>query len=144
MLHRNAAPGGWESSSKDFDLRYYSDDDTIPADASSLAWDKLIIEATERAGREPSPGPKLEVYFQVAGFRKVTKRQFKVPIGSWLKAPALKEVGSVYLAQMIEGLEGFSLGLMCDVLGWAEEEVKKFLEKVRREFTSGKQHIYMV
>lgn len=143
VLRRNVAPGGWVEF-QDFDLQYYSDDDTIPADASTLAWDKLIIEASERAGMEPSPGPKLEKYFQAAGFRHVTKRQFKIPIGSWPENPALKEVGALYLGQMLEGLEGFSLRLMCDVLGWEEEAVKQFLENVRREFISGKQHIYMV
>lgn len=143
MLRRNVVSGGWVEF-QDFDLKYYSDDDTMPADASLLAWDKLIIEATERAGREPSPGPKLEGYFKAVGFQNVTKRQFKIPIGSWPKDPALKELGAVYLAQMLEGLEGFSLRLMCDVLGWEEVEVKEFLENVRREFISGKQHIYMV
>ena len=143
MLRRNVVPGGWVEF-QDFDLQYYSDDDTLPADASTLAWDKLIIEASERAGMEPSPGPKLEKYFKDAGFQNVTKRQFKIPIGPWPQNPALKEVGALYLGQMLEGLEGFSLRLMCDVLGWEEEEVKKFLENVRREFISGKQHIYMV
>lgn len=129
---------------QDFDLQYYSDDDSVPADSSLLAWDRLIIEAAERVGREPSPGPKLEGYFHAAGFHNVTKRQFKIPIGSWPEDVTLKEVGAVYLAQMLEGLEGFSMRLMCDVLGWDEEDVKDFLDKVRREFISGKQHIYMV
>ncbi|KAK3360550.1 S-adenosyl-L-methionine-dependent methyltransferase [Lasiosphaeria hispida] len=141
--YENIVPGGWVEF-QDFDLNLYSDDGTLPADASSLAWDKYIIEATEQIGREPSPGPRLEGCIRAAGFRNVTKRQFKIPLGAWPKDPALREVGALYLAQMLEGLEGFSLRLMCDVLGWKAEEVRELMAKVRSEFVSGKQHIYMV
>jgi len=143
MYRRNIVPGGWVEF-QDFDLKLYSDDGTLPADASSLAWDKYIIEATERIGREPSPGPRLEGFIRAAGFRNVTKRQFKIPIGAWPKDPALQELGALYLAQMLEGLEGFSLRPMCDVLGWKDEDVRGLLAKVRSEFVCGKQHIYMV
>ncbi|KAK0726157.1 S-adenosyl-L-methionine-dependent methyltransferase [Lasiosphaeris hirsuta] len=140
--YENIVPGGWVEF-QDFDLNLYCDDGTLPADASSLAWDKYIVEATGRIGTEPSPGPRLEACIRAAGFRNVTKRQFKIPLGAWPKDLALRQVGALYLTQMLEGLEGFSLRLMCDVLGWKDDEVRELLAKVRAEFVSGRHHIYM-
>lgn len=58
---------------------------------------------------------------------------FRLPIGPWAKDPRLKRVGMLNLIQIIDGLEGFSLRLLCDVAGWREEEVHVMLANVRKE-----------
>jgi hypothetical protein len=44
------------------------------------------------------------------------------------------------ISQVLQGLEGFSLRLFCDVLGWQQEEVLVLTSKVRRELKDLKIH----
>jgi hypothetical protein len=117
------------------------DEDAV--DPVVTEWTELIISAIESTQREPSPGPKLESWVAAAGFQKVSQRQFKVPIGSWSEEPGLQEIGSLYLAQTVSGLDAFSLRLMCDMLGWRLEDVRKLLARVRRAFLSQEHRLYM-
>ncbi|KAK3689208.1 S-adenosyl-L-methionine-dependent methyltransferase [Podospora appendiculata] len=142
MVYDNLNPGGW-AEFQDFDLLFDCDDGTLDQDNPALKWVRLTIQAAEKIAREPCPGPKLEQWVRDAGFASVTHRRFKIPIGIWPKDPALKELGLYNISQMLEGLEGFSLRLMCDVLGWREEEVQVMLAAVRKELKSGKLHMHL-
>lgn len=71
-----------------------------------------------------------------AGFKNVTHRRFKFPVGPWPKDRNMKEIGMYNLAQVLQGLEAFSLRLFCDVLGWQKEEVLVLTSKVRKELKS--------
>lgn len=62
------------------------------------------------------------------------------PIGTWPKNQVLKELGSLNLVQVLNGLEGFSLRMFCDALGRTKEEVLAQLEEVRRELCSNTIH----
>jgi hypothetical protein len=75
-----------------------------------------------------------------AGFTKVTHQRFRLPIGAWPKDPHLKEVGTYNMAQVMSGLEAFSLRLFCGVAGWSKEEVMALLAMVRRELKSSSLH----
>ncbi|KAK5662426.1 hypothetical protein OQA88_8337 [Cercophora sp. LCS_1] len=141
--YENLDPGGWVEF-QDFDLEMYVDGDEYPeAKSATLEWDKLVLGAARRIGREPCPGPKLEDWVREVGFTNVTHRTFRIPVGGWPESPHLQEVGFLYLAQTLDGLEAFSLRLMCDVLEWKVEDVQKLLEKVRTELLSGRQRLYM-
>ncbi len=68
-----------------------------------------------------------------AGFQNVKVQKFRFPVGPWPRDRHLKDIGLCNLAQVLEGLEAFSLRLMCDVGGWTAEEVTVLLAKVRQE-----------
>lgn len=44
-----------------------------------------------------------------AGFRNVVHQKFRLPVGPWPKDPGLESVGMYNLAQVLDGLEAFSL-----------------------------------
>lgn len=44
------------------------------------------------------------------------------------------------ISQVMTGLEGFSLRLYCDVLGWKKDEVLVLLAQVRSELKDPKIH----
>ena len=137
---RNIRPGGWIEL-EDFDMAIYNEDG--PVDGIISEWFSMIINASSRIGREHSPGPKLEGWLTSAGFERVMHRQFKIPVGEWAEDVMLKEIGFQYLAQMVDGLEAFSLRLMCDVLDWKIEDVWAFLDKLAKEFLSKGHRLYM-
>lgn len=119
-----------------------SDDDTLTQESNMYRWIQLEIEATTKVGREPNPGPKLERWVRDAGFVNIKHHVFKLPLGHWPKDQVLKEIGLLNIANCLNGLEAFSMRLMCDVLGWTEEEVHKLLAKVRREMMAQQIHGY--
>ena len=84
LQNRNTKPGGWVEF-QDFDLQYYSDDNSLKSDSKVVEWIGLILEASRKAGREPCPGPWLEGWVRKAGFVGVAHESMKVPIGTWPK-----------------------------------------------------------
>jgi hypothetical protein len=117
-------------------MRYYSEDGTLTEDHKTKQWITALLDTAAKLGREPLPGPKLADWFKGAGFQNVKEEVFKLPIGPWPKDPKLKEVGMINLVQILDGLEAFSLRLLCDVAGWREEEVMVLLAQVRKELKS--------
>jgi hypothetical protein len=136
---RNLNSGGWVEF-QDYDLLYYSEDDSLKESHFTMQWDRHFLEAAHKMGRDPSPGPKLEQWVKDAGFVNVTAHRFRLPLGPWARDPLKKEVGLCNLAQALDGLEAFTLQLFCGVLGWKEEEVMVLLTKVRRELKSDAFH----
>jgi len=75
----------------------------------TLKWDNYFLQAAGKLGRDPSPGPKLEDWVNDAGFQNVVHRRFKFLLGPWPLDPYKKDLGLCNLAQVLDGLEGFSL-----------------------------------
>ncbi|KAH0432024.1 umta methyltransferase family protein [Colletotrichum camelliae] len=132
-------PGGW-AEFQDMDVQYYSDDGTYTEDHQTRKWNKDLVRACEMIGRTGRPGPQLKDWITDAGFQQVTHQRFKCPMGPWPKDPQYKEVGMLNLIQLLDGLEGFSLKLCCDVLGQSREEVLARLKKVREELKDPSMH----
>ncbi|RSL49827.1 hypothetical protein CEP54_012233 [Fusarium duplospermum] len=133
-------PGGW-AEFQDFDLLYYSEDGSITDEHHLLKWIKLFIDtARTKLGREPCPGPRLEGWVEDAGFTNIVHRKFRLPLGPWPKDPHMKDIGLCNIAQLLEGLEAFSLKIFCGVLGMSKEEVLLMLAKVRQELHARKFH----
>ncbi|KAH8904120.1 S-adenosyl-L-methionine-dependent methyltransferase [Coniochaeta sp. PMI_546] len=131
-IYDNLAPGGW-AEFQDFDLQYYSEDGSLTEEHDTMKWINTLLEAARKIGRDPCPGASLEKWVKNAGFQDVVHQKFRFPVGPWPRDPKLKEIGMYNLTQVLQGLEGFSLRLFCDVLGWQQEEVLVLTSKVRKE-----------
>ncbi|KAF9880626.1 methyltransferase domain-containing protein [Colletotrichum karsti] len=113
---RNLNPGGW-AEFQDMSVEYYSDDGSYTPDHSTHSWNQTFVRTLKDIGRDPTPGPQLDGWVRGhGGFSQVMHQKFKVPIGPWAKQKHYKDIGLLNLAQILEGLEGFSLKLFCGVL----------------------------
>ncbi|KAF4811513.1 putative methyltransferase tdiE [Colletotrichum siamense] len=133
---------GWVEF-QDWDLLYRSDDGTITDKHESLRMVKIFIDVCRQIGREACPGPLQEQLARDAGFVNIVHQKFKVPIGPWAKDPYYKDIGTMNLICVLEGLEAFYLRLLTGVLGWSREEVLVTLATVRNELKSGTFHAHM-
>ncbi|KMU72494.1 UMTA protein [Coccidioides immitis RMSCC 3703] len=77
-----------------------------------------------------------------AGFVDVVENRFKVPLGPWPKDPHLKELGKYNRLQWQEGIEGWTMLLLTNFLGWTRDEVELYLAEVRRGLRNSKIHAY--
>jgi len=132
-------PGGW-CEFQDFDLQYYSEDDSLKPEDPLLTWISTLLEAARKLGRDPNPGSKLEGWVKDAGFKNVVHKRYRIPIGPWAKDPLLKEVGLLNYLQVNGGLEGLTLRLYTSVLKWSEEEILALLAKVRKDLVNPRIH----
>ncbi|KAH6689653.1 S-adenosyl-L-methionine-dependent methyltransferase [Plectosphaerella plurivora] len=131
--------GGW-AEFQDYDMRYYSEDGSLTKEHHTKKWIDTLLASAAKVGREPVPGVKLKEWVTDAGFVNVREEVFRMPIGPWAKDRDMKQVGQINLVQILEGLEAFSLRLLCDVEGWSETEVTVLLANVRNELKSGAFH----
>jgi len=138
---RHVSPGGYVEF-QDIDLSIYSDDGTLHAQSDLYKWNRLLAQACNQLGVEHSPGPKLKSWMEKAGFVNIVEQVYKLPWGPWPKDKKLKEIGAWNLRQALDGLEGFTLQPLCEVLGWSKGEVAVLLAQVRKDLKSPNIHGY--
>jgi len=105
---------------------------------------------------EPYPCDKLEGWMRDAGFINIKSELLPIPVGPWPKDKNMasyrrpkeavadtpqKEIGTYDLTQFLEGLEGFSLRVFCNVHNWTVDEVRVFIAAVRKDFLNFKLQI---
>ncbi|KAK1463539.1 hypothetical protein CMEL01_13608 [Colletotrichum melonis] len=141
-VYDNLNPGGW-AEFQDWSFMIYSDDGTIEG-TELLRWVDLFMDACKIFGRDGQIGPKLEgIVRENTGFVNIHHQPFKIPAGPWAKDPHLKDIGMLELIQLLDGLEGFSLRLLCGALGWTKEEVLVLLAGVRKDLKDPKIHAWL-
>ncbi len=81
---RNTAPGGW-AEFQDWEIGPRPNDEPFADDNAFVRVAELMTEACLKAGRDPSPGPKLKGWMEGAGFKNVRHENFLLPLGMWPK-----------------------------------------------------------
>lgn len=85
--NRSVKPGGWVEF-QDWDGYPTSEDGSVNGTGFQQYYNELYC-ASEKAGYETRPGPKLEQWFKDAGFVNVHVEKFVIPYDVWLKDPHL-------------------------------------------------------
>ncbi|EEP75891.1 conserved hypothetical protein [Uncinocarpus reesii 1704] len=133
-------PGGWVEF-QDFNVDYYSQDDSSQRDTALRRWLILGQEAEELTGRTLRPGRSLEAWAREAGFVNISVVKTPVPIGTWPKDPKLKQIGLFNWTQLYENLQGFSNRIFLNYLGWSKPELELLLVDVRKDLKDRSLHL---
>ena len=136
---RHTKPGGW-AEFQDFDPTYYSEDGSLKKEHDMSKVITTFLDAAEGFGRIAKPGPKIEGWMKDAGFENIVHEKFRLPIGPWPKDKHLKSIGAWNLVQLEDGMEGFTMRLFTQHLGWKPEEVHVTLAKMRKDLRDPKIH----
>ncbi|KAL0932924.1 uncharacterized protein CTRU02_211887 [Colletotrichum truncatum] len=141
-VYENLNPGGW-AEFQDWSFMICSDDGSIEG-TELLRWVDLFMEACKVSGRDGQIGPKLEsLVWENTGLMNIHHQPYRIPAGPWAKDPHLKEIGMYELIQLLDGLEGFSLRLLCGALGWSKEKVLVLLAGVRKDLKNPNIHAWL-
>jgi hypothetical protein len=136
----NTKPGGYLEM-HDLDLAIYSQDGTLASDSPLKRWNDQVLTGLRTIGANPCPGPELEGWMKAAGFVNVQVLRQTVPAGPWPKDKALKQMGILNYLQIMEGLEGISLGtLRLADANLTVEQIQAFLVEVRNDLHNPKIH----
>ncbi|KAI8664214.1 hypothetical protein NCS55_00929500 [Fusarium keratoplasticum] len=142
--YRTCKPGGWVQSCE-IDPPFYSDDGTVDDNTAMQAWNKVVREGGIKFGRtscvvdEGLQVPGLEA----AGFVDIQQQNFKVPVGSWAKDSKLQQVGQFLRSTMENDIEGYTMILWHQVMGWPKDEYQVFLMGMRKALRDKRIHSYM-
>jgi hypothetical protein len=117
------------------EVKIQSDHHDFPEDHVFNEWARFHDEGGERMGRTfaIACGHMMKDTMQAAGFVDVTEIKLKVPCHGWPKDPRLKQAGLLLFATLDQSLEGFTMYLFTQVLGWTPEEVLTFSARMRAE-----------
>ncbi|OJD32213.1 methyltransferase domain-containing protein [Diplodia corticola] len=140
-MFASTRPGGW-AELQGFDTHYKSDDGSLPVDSYIHKFVGMLEEGCTKLGKEVYTGPTFAGLLKDAGFVNVHVQKYKLPLGPWPKDKKMKEVGTVNLMQVLEGMEAFSYRLFTGILGWSLEEVQVLIAKTTKELKSMKYHAY--
>lgn len=125
-------PGGVVEM-QDWDFAFRTQDGSLRADAALCRWQTAGFEAAGRIGRSLRPGRELESWVREAGFVDVQVVRTPMPLGPWPKDARQKRLGMLNWANLWEGLQGFSLRLFLDVLGYQRADLEMLLMEVRQD-----------
>ncbi|KAL1991149.1 hypothetical protein VTN49DRAFT_5653 [Thermomyces lanuginosus] len=131
QCYRSVKPGGWVEF-QDWDGYPYSEDGSLDDTGFQRYYDEAN-NAFEKAGYEVRPGPKLEEWFQDAGFVNIHVEKFQIPHGVWPKDKHLKKVGTWFQAQSEAGLEAGALAALTRYEQWTKEEVILLASQARAD-----------
>ncbi|KAM5349751.1 hypothetical protein ACJ41O_006256 [Fusarium nematophilum] len=134
-------PGGWMECQELMAL-LECDDDSVTEDNPFKQWCDDIVDASIVAERPLAFAASMKRWFEEAGFVDVSEKVYKIPINGWPKNRSLKKLGELWLANMEDGLQGFSYGLLHRVNGRSKEEIELNLVDVRKALRDRNMHSY--
>ena len=111
----------------------YSANPSVRPDAPFLRWGNFLHEAMAKGdinGAAPNDFPD---YLKEAGFKDIKEEKIQWPVGSWREDRKGKQIGTMELANIDNGIEGFTMAALTKNLGWTRSQVDEFLSVVKRD-----------
>lgn len=135
----HTSPGGYiELSDSVFPCE--CDDLSLTPSSALLNWSILLLQASQKIGRDIDSAKLYKAQLEAAGYVDVVERVHYWPMNRWPKDPKLKELGMWNCENMVTGLSGFSMALFTRVLGMSAEEVEVYVVDARKEMKDTKIH----
>ena len=142
QAYLNLKPGGWMEM-QDHECWLNSDDDTINEAPWCREWIQNVEIASTNIGKRLNVAHLHYQWMVDAGFVDVEQQVHKIPIGSWPKDKKLKRIGAIWRHLLVEGLEGLSLKLFTEHLGYDYENLQALLAECRNDIKQKGVHAYL-
>ncbi|KAF6799493.1 methyltransferase domain-containing protein [Colletotrichum musicola] len=141
QVYEHPRPGGWvEFQETVIDFRAV--DGTLEGTALRR-WNDSLLEGMRRAGRDGRAALGLAGRMRAAGFRGVEERRFAVPATPWARGRRHKVLGAMQMTNNLEGVQGITMKIFTQVLGWSREEAELLLVDVRKDMADRDIHAYL-
>jgi len=82
-----------------------------------VQWVEVFKQVGAKTGKTFGICETMPDVFRDAGYVNIRERRIKVPIGTWPKDPTLKSWGAWNRQFLLQGLEGFSIRGLTELLG---------------------------
>ena len=143
QAYNHLQPGGWIEQ-LELDLNIYCDDGTLPADSLLAGYSALMKATAENAGNPVELRANMRRLMSSVGFQDFQELDYKFPVGDWPKHKLYRDSGKCGLISFKKGVDGY-VGYLLMNHGvpkpWSHEEVKVYVEKLKKELERG-YHFY--
>lgn len=119
-----------------------SDDGTLSDDCALSEWSRLLLDATIRVGQAANKPAQYEEWMRQAGFVNTRTAVYKWPTNPWPQDRKLRTMGLWNHYNVLQGLQGFTVGLFTRVLGWSLAKTEAFLLDVKKDLEDTNIHAY--
>lgn len=164
-IYRSLKPGGWYEQ-VEYAVRWSADDGSIPKGHAFERWGDVFEEAGEKMGKTfMILDQQKQFLLDHGGFKDVTEKRYKMPVGPWSSDRKHRDVGRWHLLECYEGIEGWSMAMLTRLMGvsvpnkqpfyaygdiltassqlqWTVDEVQVFLAEIRAGFKDRSVHSY--
>lgn len=141
QIYDSLNPGGWvEFQETVIDFRAV--DGSLEGTALRR-WNDHLLEGIRRAGRDALSPFGFAAKMTAAGFTNVQQRKFAVPSTPWARGRNQKILGAMQMTNNLEGVQGITMKIFTQVLGWTREEAELLLVDVRRDMADRNIHAYL-
>ncbi|KAF2663539.1 S-adenosyl-L-methionine-dependent methyltransferase [Microthyrium microscopicum] len=133
-------PGGYlELHDGKFPFQYIGEP---PKDSAMYKWNETVMAGAAKAGRPWTGTPNYKRWMEELGFEDVVEKLYYWPTSGWAKGEYYKALAAYWQVNLVGGLEGISMKVMTG-LGWKEDDVRIFLEEVRKDVKDTSIHAYL-
>ncbi|KAK1978795.1 methyltransferase domain-containing protein [Colletotrichum cereale] len=141
QAYDNLSPGGWVEFQETV-IDFKAVDGSLEGTALRR-WNDHLLEGIQRAGRDALSPFKYARYMNDAGFQGVQEKRFAVPSSPWARGRNQKILGAMQMTNNLEGVQGVTMKIFTQVLGWSREAVELLLVEVRRDMADKNIHAYI-
>ncbi|KAK2036845.1 methyltransferase domain-containing protein [Colletotrichum somersetense] len=141
QVYENLNPGGWVEFQETV-IDFKAVDDSLEGTALRR-WNDHLLEGIRKAGRDALSPFEYARYMTGAGFQNVQERRFAVPSSPWARGKHQKILGAMQMTNNLEGVQGITMKIFTQVLGWSQEAVELFLVEVRKDMADKNIHAYI-
>ncbi|KAI6784652.1 uncharacterized protein J7T54_006698 [Emericellopsis cladophorae] len=130
---RHLKPGGYFEH-VEIGCQGQSDHVELGPDHIFDTWAHSFYEAGKKTGRPFTIclDGEMAKHMRAAGFVDIQETKLKLPVNSWAKDPKLKKAGTYFHYALERDMEGFSMFVCTQILGWSKEEVHVMVAKMRQ------------
>lgn len=108
MLLPSASPDNTHPNAK-LSNSFYSDDCSLPTNSLLANWGPVAARICAKSGKNIDTIDHFKGRIVAAGFTNLHEKVYKVPLGNWAKNAVLKEAGKFHKAQLLGGMEGYTM-----------------------------------
>ncbi|WYZ38246.1 hypothetical protein EsH8_III_000160 [Colletotrichum jinshuiense] len=141
QIRDNLNPGGWVEFQETV-IDFKAVDASLEGTALRR-WNDHLLEGVRRAGRDALSPLEYARYMVDAGFRNVQQKKFAVPAAPWARGRNQKILGAMQMTNNLEGVQGITMKIFTQVLGWSREEAELLLVDVRKDMADRNIHAYI-
>ncbi|KAL2882152.1 hypothetical protein SGCOL_002417 [Colletotrichum sp. CLE4] len=141
QIHENLNPGGWVEFQETV-IDFKAVDGSLEGTALRR-WNDHLLEGIRKAGRDALSALEYARYMTDAGFQNVEQKRFAVPASPWAKGRNQKILGAMQMTNNLEGVQGITMKIFCQVLGWTREDAEMLLMDVRKDMADKNIHAYI-